>query len=120
MTETMNLEKILPDWAWGMNCAVTVCDTECKIIYMNRLSRETFAKHGDLIGKSLLDCHSPRSVEIIKNLLATGGKNCYTIEKKGVRKIIFQTAWRHEDDTIGGLVEISIVLPDEMPHYVRE
>ncbi len=116
----MNLEKILPDWAWGMNCAVTVCDTECKIIYMNRLSRETFAKHGDLIGKSLLDCHSPRSVEIIKNLLATGGKNCYTIEKKGVRKIIFQTAWRHEDDTIGGLVEISIVLPDEMPHYVRE
>lgn len=116
----MEYKELLPDWAWGMNCAVTVCDADARIIYMNKLSRETFAKHGDLIGKSLLDCHSPRSVEIIRRLLSTGGKNCYTIEKKGVRKIIFQTAWHREDDTVGGLVEISIVLPDDMPHYVRE
>ncbi len=116
----MDLNGILPDWAWGMNCAVTVCDADCKIIYMNKLSRETFAKHGDLIGKSLIDCHNPRSVEIIRGLLESGGKNCYTIEKNGVHKIIFQTAWRREDNSIGGLVEISIVLPENMPHYVRE
>ena len=29
-----NSEKILPDWAKAMNCAVTVCDADCNIIYM--------------------------------------------------------------------------------------
>lgn len=115
----MNHENLIPDWAWGMNCAVTVCDAECKIIYMNERSRQTFAKHGDLIGRNLLDCHSPRSVEIIKSLLASGGQNCYTIEKQGLRKMIFQTAWRKADCSVGGLVELSMVIPDEMPHYIR-
>ncbi len=112
-------KNAIPDWAWGMNCAVTVCDADCKILYMNARSRETFAKHGDLIGKNLLDCHNPRSVEIIHHLLATGGQNCYTISKAGLRKMIFQTAWRKEDGSVGGLVELSMVIPEDMPHYVR-
>ncbi len=115
----MDFKKTIPDWAWGMNCAVTVCDADCTIIYMNRRSRETFASHGDLIGKNLLDCHNPQSTEIIRRLLATGGQNCYTIEKNGLRKMIFQTAWRNEDDSVGGLVEISMVIPETMPHHVR-
>lgn len=116
----MDFKNSIPDWAWGMNCAVTVCDADCTIIYMNERSRQTFAKHGDLIGRNLLDCHSPRSVEIIKHLLASGSQNCYTIEKQGLRKMIFQTAWRHEDGTVGGLVEISMVIPENMPHYIRD
>lgn len=112
--------KPLPDWARGMNCAVTVCDSDCKIIYMNERARATFAAHGDLIGRNLLDCHSERSVAIIGELLATGGQNCYTIEKAGLRKMIFQTAWRLADGSVGGLVELSMVIPDEMPHYVRD
>lgn len=115
----MDFKKSIPDWAWDMNCAVTVCDADCNIIYMNRRSRETFAKHGDLIGKNLLDCHNPQSTEIIRRLLATGGQNCYTIEKNGLRKMIFQTAWRNEDGSVGGLVEISMVIPETMPHHVR-
>lgn len=116
----MDFKQAVPDWAWAMNCAVTVCDAGCNIVYMNKRSRETFASHGDLIGKNLLDCHSPRSVEIIRRLLATGGQNCYTIEKGGVRKMIFQTAWRLDDGTVGGLVELSMVIPADMPHYVRQ
>lgn len=115
----MELNELLPDWAWGMNCAVTVCDADCRIIYMNERSRATFASHGDLIGKNLLDCHSPSSVETIHRLLATGGSNCYTIEKQGLRKMIYQTAWRDKEGTVGGLVEISMIIPAEMPHYVR-
>jgi PAS domain-containing protein len=111
----------IPDWVWGMNCAVTVCDADCRIIYMNRRARDTFAAHGDLIGCNLRDCHSPRSVEIIERLLRDGGTNCYTISKAGLRKMIFQTAWRHRrDDSIGGLVELSMVIPEEMPHYIRD
>lgn len=112
-------ENSIPDWAWGMNCAITVCDADCRIIYMNARSRETYKKHGDLIGYNLLDCHPERAQAIICRLLAEGGQNCYTIEKKGVHKMIYQSAWTR-DGKVAGLVEVSIVLPDELPHYVRE
>ncbi len=114
----MSLETIIPDWAKEMNCAVTVCDTEGIILYMNDKAKATFAKHGDLVGKSLMGCHNDRSKEIIRQLLATGGSNAYTIEKEGLRKMIYQTAWRI-DGSVAGLVEISMVIPADMPHYVR-
>ncbi len=115
----MDIHDLLPAGVLEINCAVTVTDADCNIIYMNERARETFASRGDLIGKNLLDCHNPRSIEIIHHLLATGGRNCYTIEKAGVHKLIFQSAWRKPDGQIGGLMEISIVTPEDMPHYVR-
>ena len=93
------------EWANEMNCAVTVCDTAGVILYMNEKACRTFAKHGNLIGKNLFDCHNPQSQDKIRELLETGGVNAYTIEKNGV---------------VGGLVEISMEIPGEMPHYVRK
>lgn len=107
------------EWAEGMNCAVTVCDADARIVYMNRKSRETYKKHGDLIGKSLYDCHGERAAGIIRQLLATGGTNAYTIHKNGQRKMIYQTAYT-DNGKVNGLVEISMVIPEEMPHYVRQ
>ena len=109
---------MIPDWAKEMNCAVTVCDKEGVILYMNDKAKETFAKHGDLIGKSLMPCHNENSRAIIARLLETGGTNSYTIQKNGQKKMIYQTAWR-ENGEVAGLVEISMVIPEEMPHYVR-
>ena len=109
---------MIPDWAKEMNCAVTVCDTEGVIIYMNDKAKETFASHGDLVGKNLMGCHNERSKGIIRDLLATGGSNAYTIEKGGLRKMIYQTAWK-VDGVVAGLVEISMVIPYDMPHYFR-
>jgi len=106
------------DWAKEMNCAVTVCDKEGVILDMNEKAKETFAAHGDLIGKSLIPCHNERSRAIIANLLATGGSNAYTIEKNGMKKMIYQTAWRDKGE-VAGLVEISMIIPEEMPHYIR-
>ena len=106
-------------WADEVDCALTVCDTEGVILYMNEKARATFAKHGDLIGRNLFDCHSERSREMIRRMLATGGTNAYTIEKQGVRKMIYQTA-RKEHGEIRGLVEISMEIPCEMPHYIRK
>lgn len=106
------------EWAKGMNCPVTVCDAEGVIVYMNDKARETYKKHGDLIGKNLYDCHSERSRGIIRRILATGGSNAYTIEKQGVHKVIYQTAWK-KDGRVAGIVEISMVTPAELPHYVR-
>lgn len=111
----------MPDWAMGVNCAVTVTDADCNIIYMNERSRHTFDARGgaDLIGHNLMDYHNERSKGIIRRLLDEGGVNCYTIEKEGLRKMIYQTAWRDDKGNVAGLVEISMVIPAEMPHYVR-
>ena len=101
-----------------MNCAVTVCDKEGIILYMNDKAKDTFSKYGDLVGKSLIPFHNDNSRAIIARLLETGGTNSYTILKNGQKKMIYQTAWK-EDGVVAGLVEISMVIPEEMPHYIR-
>ena len=108
----------LVHWADGIDCAVTICDAEYKIIYMNDRSRATFARHGDIIGHDLLAYHPPHAVATIKRLMAEGASNAYTIEKNGLKKLIYQTPWRR-DGKVAGLVEFSMVLPSDMPHYVR-
>ena len=112
------LPKELLHWADDIGCAVTICDKEARILYMNEKSRETFARHGDIIGHDLLGYHPPKAVEQIHHMLATGETNTYRITKNGRDKIIYQTPWR-KDGEIMGLVEISIQLPEEMPHYIR-
>lgn len=111
----------MPEWCFGMDCAVTVVDTDCRIIYMNERSRLTFAARGgaDLIGHNIMDYHNERSRGIIRRLLAEGGANAYTIQKEGKRKMIYQTVWHKASGALGGLVELSMVIPEEMPHYIR-
>ena len=108
----------LLNWAEDVDYAVTICDTDCKILYMNRRSRETFAKHGNIIGNNLMECHSQASRDKIKEMLTKGTSNVYTITKGGVKKLIYQSPWKI-DGKIAGLVETSMILPDEMPHYDR-
>lgn len=107
------------EWAKEMNCAVTVCDTKGVILFMNDKACKTFAKHGNLIGKNLFDCHNPLSQEKIHEMLENGSSNAYTIEKNGIRKMIYQAAWFNEG-VVAGLVELSMELPEEMPHYIRK
>ena len=70
--------------------AVTVCDTECVIVYQNEKS---VAVNGDMRGKCMLGCHNDRSRSIIARILSEGATNSYTISKKGQRKLIHQTPW---------------------------
>jgi transcriptional regulator with PAS, ATPase and Fis domain len=101
--------------------AVTACDKNANIIYMNDKSLDTFRKSeaDNFIGKSLFDCHNIISTEKIKKLLETGKTNSYTIEKNGQKKLIYQCPW-YKDNQIAGLVEISLIIPDKIPHYVRK
>ena len=114
-------ERMIPDWARELPVAITVCDQDAIILYMNNKSTSTFSQRGgeDLIGKSLFDCHSAYSAAIIRDLLSSGRSNIYTIEKNGVKKLICQTPW-YQDGRLAGLVELSIVLPDNMPHFIRQ
>jgi len=116
----MNYLNQVPDWAKELDCAITVCDIDGIVLYMNDKSIKTFEKWGgtDLIGKTLMTCHPPKAQDKIKELLAENKSNAYTIEKNGFKKLIFQTPWYNENK-IAGLVEFSIVLPLEMVHFVR-
>ncbi len=108
-------------WVKEFPASITVCDATGIILEMNDRSCLTFAKDGgaELIGKNLYDCHPGLAREKAAALLASGSPNCYTIEKAGVRKLVYQSPW-FEDGTYRGFVEISIPIPDQIPHFVRE
>ena len=107
-------------WQDGIDVAVTVCDREGIIVYMNDQSVRTFAADGGkaLLGKDLWGCHPEVAREKIRRIMETGASNSYTIEKNGVKKLIHQTPW-HENGELAGLVEFSLVIPQAIPHFVR-
>jgi transcriptional regulator with PAS, ATPase and Fis domain len=111
----------MENWKNGVNFAITVCDADGVIIEMNDKAASTFAKGGgkELLGKSLLDCHPEPARTKLKAMLAEPGTNVYTIEKNGVKKLIYQAPWL-KDGKPAGLVELSLELPAEVPHFTRK
>lgn len=108
------------DWAKEIPSAITICDLDGKIIYMNEKSAKVFKDDGGykLIGQNLFACHSNESNEKIKQIIAEQKPNTYTIEKAGKKKLIHQAPW-YENGEFKGLVEFSIEIPSEMPHFIR-
>ena len=108
-------------WAKELPGAITVCDQDGKILDMNDRAGKTFEKDGGfgLVGKNVLGCHPEPARAKLKGMLATGESNCYTIEKKGQKKLIYQAPW-FENGKYSGFVELSIDIPDKMPHFVRK
>jgi PAS domain-containing protein len=104
-------------WIRSFPAAVTVCDRQGVIVEMNERACAVFG--GDLVGKSVLDCHPDPARAKLAELLATGKSNAYTIEKNGRRKLIYQSPW-YENGQFGGLVEMSFELPERLPHFVRQ
>lgn len=108
------------DWTKEVPYSITVCDAEGNILDMNDKSVATFLPEGthSIIGKNLKDCHPKHARKKIEGLMKNKNINAYTIEKNGVKKLIYQAPW-YKDGEFMGLVELSLVLPNEMPHYIR-
>lgn len=107
-------------WIEEIHAAVTVTDADGVIIAMNRRACETFAADGGaaLVGRSVFDCHPQRARAVAQALYESGQPNHYTISKKGQRKIVHQMPW-HQDGRFAGFVEISVPIPDTLPHFDR-
>jgi hypothetical protein len=120
-----NIEKgdFMDEWIKEAPLAVTVCDKNGIITAMSDKAGKTFEKNGGLklIGADLLECHPEPSRTKLKNMLANPAMppNAYTIEKNGVKKLIYQFA-AQKDGKPAGLVELSLELPPNMPHFVRK
>lgn len=108
------------DWARQFPASITICDRDGILLEMNDRAAEVFAADGgrELIGKNILDCHPEPARTKTQRLLETQAPNAYTIEKNGIRKLIYQASW-YKDGAFAGLVELSIELPSELPHFVR-
>ena len=68
------------DWTNGFLGAITVCDREGIVVYMNERSKEQFAKNdgGNLLGKSLIECHpEPARTFLLKDACRTFFKFIY-------------------------------------------
>lgn len=93
-------------------CAVVICNLEHEIIYMNPAAVERYAKRGGaaLVGKSLMDCHNPQSVEMIRKVVAWFAQSrenniVYTYYNEKENKDVYMIALRDEDGTLIGYYE---------------
>jgi len=109
------------NWTDGFLGAITVCDREGIVVYMNDRSKKQFDKDGgeSLVGKSLIDCHPEPARTFLKKMLVEPIINSYTIEKNGIHKMIHQTPWIEKGE-FKGVVEISFEIPMELPHHKRK
>ena len=110
----------LPEWAKNFPGSITICDPQGVILAMNDKSAISYAKDGGLklIGTNMLDCHPEPARSKVKEMLDKQILNVYSIEKHGVKKLIYQTPWV-EDGHYRGFIELALEVPFEMPHFVR-
>lgn len=93
-------------------CAIVICDLDHEILYMNPAAVERYGKRGGqaLVGKSLLDCHNPRSVERIKEVVSwfaqsAGNNKIYTSRNEKENKDVYMVALRDGDGALIGYYE---------------
>ncbi|MEW6411250.1 MAG: diguanylate cyclase [Candidatus Zixiibacteriota bacterium] len=101
--------------------AVTVTNADGIITEMNPTSITTFAADGgaSLVGSDVLACHPEPSRTRLAAMFKEHRPNHYTIRKNGRRKIIHQIPLSNEG-VFQGYVEISIPIPDHLPHFDRD
>lgn len=114
------MKPLETNWANGFPGEITICDPQGIIVEMNDKAAESFKEDGGraLIGKNVLDCHDETSRSKLKQMLEKRQANIYTIEKKGIKKLIYQTPLFSGNEYIG-FAELSVEIPFEMPHFVR-
>jgi PAS domain S-box-containing protein len=108
-------------WVREFPGAITVCDSKGIILEINDKALEAFRDQGGekLIGTNVLDCHPEPARTKAKELMEKRQVNVYTIEKNGVRKLIYQSPW-YVNGEYRGFIELSLEIPDQMPHFIRD
>ena len=91
---------------------VVMCDLEHTIVYMNPTAARMYQKRGgaQLVGKSLLDCHNPKSKEIIEQVVAWFAQRrennmIYTFRNEKENKDVYMVALRNAAGELIGYYE---------------
>ena len=91
---------------------VVLCDLNHTVLYMNPAAGERYAKNGGmaLVGRSLLDCHSPKANEMIVRVVEWFGADrshnlIYTFRNDKENKDVYMVALRDGDGALIGYYE---------------
>jgi hypothetical protein len=111
----------LPSWIQDLPGTIMVSDDQGIILFMNEKAIEAHLDDGgkDLLGKNMLDCHPQPARDKLEKLMETQSTNIYTIEKMGIKKLVYQCPW-YEAGQYRGFIEQVIEIPFEMPHFIRD
>ena len=92
--------------------AVVICDLEHTIIYMNPAAIDRYSKWGGkaLMGKSLMNCHTEKSREMIQKVVdwfrASKDNNLvYTFFNEKENKDVYMVALRNDEGDLIGYYE---------------
>lgn len=107
-------------WIKEFPGSIIVCDPEGIILEMNDQAARGYEKEGGmkLIGSNLRDCHPAKARVKVEEMLSSRQANIYTIEKRGIKKFVYQSPW-YKEGQYAGIVEMVLEIPFEMPHFVR-
>lgn len=107
MLETMFKSVLEQDTA-----AVVLCDLSHTIVYMNPAAIASYSKYGGavLLGKSLMDCHNPKSREKIEKVvdwfaMSTDHNRMFTFHNEKQNKDVYMIALRDEKKQLIGYYE---------------
>ncbi|HBH94554.1 MAG TPA: fatty acid/phospholipid synthesis protein PlsX [Ruminococcaceae bacterium] len=94
----------------GDKAPVVICNLQHEIIYMNPAAKTQYAERGELVGKSLLNCHNERSNEMIKKVVDWFKESkehniIHTFYNKKQNKDVYMAALRSEDGSLIGYYE---------------
>ena len=107
-----DINEILRSVLEADRAAVVICDLEHTIIYMNPAAIARYAKWGgkELMGKSLLKCHTEKACEMIYKVLdwfkASKDNNIvYTFFNEKENKDVYMVALRNDAGELIGYYE---------------
>jgi transcriptional regulator with PAS, ATPase and Fis domain len=108
-------------WVKEFPAAITVTDTTGIILEMNDKAAASSESDGGrmLIGTNVLDCHPEPSRSKLQSLMDKQQTNIYTIEKKGIKKLIYQSPW-FNNGVYAGFIEFSFEIPFDLPHHIKD
>lgn len=109
------------DWENYFNSSVIVCDKELNIIYLNEKAKMMFDENerDNALGRNLIECHNEDSNKKILDIKENLKPNIYTIEKAGIKKLIYQSPLIKNNE-FNGIIELSLEIPDVIPHLKRD
>lgn len=106
------LEKLIKSVLDQDRAPIVLCDLNNIIVYMNSAAVANYRKYGgeQLLGKNLLDCHNPHSIEMIKKVVDWFGKSAdnnivFTFKNEKDNKDVYMIALRDENGELIGYYE---------------
>lgn len=106
------MEKVFKSVLDQDRAPVVLCNLDHIILYMNEAAVKKYEKWGgaELIGKSLLDCHSQYANEMIKKVVSWFCENVnnnmiYTFRNEKENKDVYMVALRDERKNLIGYYE---------------